>query len=59
MNEEKKKRGGHRPGAGRPKGVRNKAVTFKLSDRAMEKLEKVKNKSQYIDNLIIDDERYD
>lgn len=48
-----KPRGGAREGAGRPKGERSVAVTFRISQDASDKLKAVENKSAYIDNLIL------
>jgi len=51
-SEDKKPRGGKRAGAGRPRGERTVAVTFRASEEASRILEKVRNKSEFIDNLI-------
>ena len=44
-------RGGARPGSGRP-ALGKKAMTFKLSKESYEKLQTIKNKSEYVDTLI-------
>jgi len=44
-------RGGARPGSGRP-ALGKKAMTFKLSKESYEKLQTIKNKSEYVDALI-------
>ena len=44
-------RGGSR-GGGRPTTDRNIAVTIRISQEAAEKLNKAKNKSEFIDRLI-------
>lgn len=47
-------KGGYRTGSGRPRGTREKAVTIKLSQEAVDKLNSLtSNKSEYIDNLIL------
>lgn len=47
-------RGGVRECAGRPKGTRTKLIAIKLSQQAIDKLNKLTdNRSEYIDNLII------
>lgn len=56
MTDNKTKRGGRREGAGRPSTNRHKAVTIRLSLDAWNKLQRFKNKSRYIENLIMDDE---
>lgn len=50
--EEKKQRGGSRPGAGRPANDRNIMVGVRISREAADILNAQKNKSEYIDNLI-------
>ena len=50
--EEKKQRGGSRPGAGRPANDRNIMVGVRISREAADILIAQKNKSEYIDNLI-------
>ena len=52
----KSNRGGRREGAGRPFTNRHKAVTIRLSLEAWDKLQRFKNKSRYIENLIMGDE---
>ena len=53
MEEEKKnKRGGARPGAGRRKGDRNKAISVNISAEAYEIYMTWANKSEKIDSLI-------
>ena len=50
--EEKKQRGGSRPGAGRPANDRSIMVGVRISQEAADILNAQKNKSEYIDNLI-------
>lgn len=50
--EDKKKRGGSRPGAGRPANDRSIMVGVRISQEAADILNAQKNKSEYIDNLI-------
>jgi hypothetical protein len=52
MNQEKKQHGGYRPGAGRPSTDRSHAVTIRISEEALQKLNGYKNKSEKIDQLI-------
>lgn len=52
----KSNRGGRREGAGRPSTNRHKAVTIRLSLQAWYKLQKFRNKSRYIENLIMGDD---
>ena len=52
----KSNRGGRREGAGRPSTNRHKAVTIRLSLDSWNKLQRFKNKSRYIENLIMGDE---
>lgn len=52
----KSNRGGRREGAGRPSTNRHKAVTIRLSLEAWIRLQRFKNKSRYIENLIMGDE---
>ena len=53
MEEEKKnKRGGARPGAGRRKGDRSKAISVNISPEAYEIYKTWGNKSEIIDMLI-------
>jgi len=50
--QQKKQRGGSRPGAGRPANDRNIMVGVRISQEAADILNAQKNKSEYIDNLI-------
>lgn len=51
--EEKKQHGGRRAGAGRPANDRNIMVGVRLSQEAVDKLNRLtSNKSEYIENLI-------
>ena len=50
--ENKKQRGGSRPGAGRPANDRSIMVGVRLSQEAADIRNAQKNKSEYIDNLI-------
>lgn len=51
--EEKKQRGGSRPGAGRPANDRSIALSVRITQEAMNILnERTNNKSEFIDNLI-------
>jgi hypothetical protein len=50
--EEKKQRGGSRPGAGRPSNDRSIMVGVRISQEAADILNAQKNKSEFIDNLI-------
>jgi len=50
--ENKKQRGGSRPGAGRPANDRSIMVGVRISQEAADILNAQKNKSEYIDNLI-------
>lgn len=50
--EEREQRGGYRPGSGRPETDRKFAVTVRISQEAAEKLNTIKNKSEFIDKLI-------
>lgn len=52
MEEVKKKRGGKRPGAGRPANGRNISIGLKISKEAYDILGKQKNRSKFIDELI-------
>ena len=56
MNEKKSKRGGKRPGAGRPRTGRRNVVAVRLSDEALQKLERFENRSRYIENVIMGDD---
>jgi hypothetical protein len=52
------KRGGYRPGAGRKRASENKQkVTLNLTATAIEILKTKKNKSQYINDLIVQAEK--
>lgn len=55
--EEKKKikdpRGGNH-GGGRPRGDRNIPLCVRITPEANERLQNVKNKSEYINNLILE-----
>lgn len=55
MEQQKKQRGGYRPGAGRPANDRNIMVAVRISQEAADILNAQKNKSEYIDNLIRND----
>lgn len=47
------KRGGYRPGAGRPVTERNVPLMVRISKEAAEKLDRLTdNKSEYLDNII-------
>lgn len=51
--EDKKQHGGRRPGSGRPANDRNIMVGVRLSQEAVDKLNRLtNNKSEYIENLI-------
>ena len=51
--EEQKQHGGRRSGAGRPANDRNIMVGVRLSQEAVDKLNRLtNNKSEYIENLI-------
>ena len=51
--EDKKQHGGRRSGAGRPANDRNIMVGVRLSQEAVDKLNRLtNNKSEYIENLI-------
>lgn len=51
--EQHPKRGGQRPGAGRPANNRNVMVSVRLSQEAVDKLNRLtNNKAEYLDNLI-------
>lgn len=49
------KHGGKRKGAGRPCGVPKYAVTVRLCESAVKKLDLQPNKSAYIERLILND----
>ena len=51
--DEKKQHGGRRSGAGRPTNNRTIPLTVRVSPEAAQVLEGVKNKSEYIDTLLI------
>lgn len=57
MEAEKKQRGGKRPGAGRPTGTRKNLISVRISDEANEILSSVNNKSEFINDLIIDSQQ--
>jgi hypothetical protein len=51
-NESKGRRGGYR-GGGRPKTYRTRALSVRISEEAMEALERrTGNKAQFLDNLL-------
>jgi hypothetical protein len=51
--EQQKQHGGRRPGSGRPANDRNIMVGVRLSQEAVDKLNRLtNNKSEYIENLI-------
>ena len=52
MEQQKKQRGGRRPGAGRPANDRSILVGVRISQEAADILNAQKNKSEYIDNLL-------
>lgn len=52
MERERRNWGGARPGVGRPPTNRKVSVNFRISQEAADLLNKQKNKSEYIDNLI-------
>ena len=53
MMEEKKQHGGRRSGAGRPANDRNVMVSVRLSQEAVDKLNRMtNNKSWFIDKII-------
>ena len=53
MADNKKQHGGRRSGAGRPANDRNIMVGVRLSQEAVDKLNRLtSNKSEYIENLI-------
>ena len=51
--DEKKQHGGRRSGAGRPPNNRTIPISVRVSPEAAQVLEGVKNKSEYIDTLLI------
>lgn len=52
MEQQKKQRGGRRPGSGRPANDRNIMVGVRVSQEAADILNAQKNKSEFIDTLI-------
>jgi hypothetical protein len=52
MEQEKKQHGGYRHGAGRPATDRSHAVTLRISEEALQKLNNCNNKSEAVDRLI-------
>lgn len=57
MSTEKSTWGGSR-GGGRPRGTRQKAVCLRLSEESAEWLSAAsQNKSQYVDQLLLEDKR--
>lgn len=48
----KNRHGGARPGSGRPASDRNIPLMVRVSPEAVQVLDGVKNKSEYVDNLI-------
>lgn len=50
--EEKKQRGGRRPGSGRPANDRSIMVGVRISQQAADILNQQPNKSEFIDTLI-------
>ena len=52
MEQIKKQRGGYRPNSGRPANDRNIPLMVRISPEAADKLAAVKNKSEFIDNII-------
>ncbi len=53
--EQTKKRGGHRPGSGRPTNNRKVMLGVRLSQEAADKLNQLtKNKAAYIEKLIME-----
>lgn len=53
--EQKSTRGGYRPGAGRHTTDRSVPLSVRISQEAAEMISQVRNKSQYIDQLIKND----
>lgn len=49
----KQQHGGARPGSGRPSTNRKVAVSVRISPEAADKLKRVANKSEFLDNLIM------
>lgn len=53
MEEKKERRGGYRPNAGRPATDRNVMLSVRISQEAMDKLNRItSNKAEFIDTLI-------
>ena len=53
MEEKQKTRGGRRAGAGRPANDRSISLTVRITQEAMDKLNRMtSNKSEFIDRLI-------
>jgi hypothetical protein len=52
MGNNEVKRGGVRPGSGRPANDRNVQLLVRITQEASDKLKQVSNKSEFIDNLI-------
>ena len=52
LQQKSKKHGGKRSNAGRPKGNRHIPLLIRISEEANEKLSKVDNKAECIDELI-------
>ena len=50
--EEKKQRGGRRPGSGRPSNDRKVMLCVRITQEAADILNEQKNKSEFIDELI-------
>jgi len=50
--EEKKQRGGRRPGSGRPSNDRKVMLCVRITQEAADIINEQKNKSEFIDNLI-------
>lgn len=53
---ENNKRGGSRPGAGRPKGDRNNTILIKVNDDALEKWKQGINRTDQIEGFILSQE---
>ena len=51
-NKKKENRGGARPGAGRPRNGRTKAISLRISSEAYEIYQSWANKTEVIDTLI-------
>ena len=50
--EQKKQHGGYRPNSGRPATDRKVMLSVRISQEAADKIATVKNKAEFIDNLI-------